>query len=78
MDGQDRDEVTMPLVRTESRWVDGSEVQGDWFVDDDVSNNDNDRGENVRRPKLLKKAHRVDSFDVEAMEVAGAHNAHNK
>nr|GEW30293.1 phospholipase-like protein [Tanacetum cinerariifolium] len=63
-----------------SRWVDGSEVDSEsppWSLLND--NDDENRSEGygtVRR--LVKKAKRVDSFDVEAMAIAGSHGHHNK
>lgn len=77
MDEQDRDgisEGSISLLSSESRWVDGSEMEGEsprWFVDDDQT------GHKIRR-RLIKKTKRVDSFDVEAMEVPGAHKGHDK
>lgn len=63
---------------SESRWVDGSEV--DW---DDVPSwsknhgNDSRQGFGSIRRRLVKKPNRVDSFDVEAMEIAGTHGQHS-
>ncbi|GLU21589.1 hypothetical protein SLE2022_377210 [Rubroshorea leprosula] len=63
----------------ESRWVDGGEVDSDspphWSSTGDYDS----RGEygSLRR-RLVKKPKRVDSFDVEAMEIAGAHGHHSK
>lgn len=77
MDEQDRDginESSMSLLSSESRWVDGSEIEGEsprWFVDDDQT------GHKIRR-RLVRKAKRVDSFDVEAMDVPGVHKGHDK
>ncbi|MED6143656.1 putative potassium transporter 12, variant 3 [Stylosanthes scabra] len=64
-----------------SRWVDGSEVV-DW---DEVppwsklhdSDGREGYGTTIRR-RLVKKPKRVDSFDVEAMEIGGAHGQHTK
>ncbi|KAL4392138.1 hypothetical protein AHAS_Ahas03G0315100 [Arachis hypogaea] len=64
-----------------SRWVDGSEVV-DW---DEVppwsrlhdSDGREGYGTTIRR-RLVKKPKRVDSFDVEAMEIGGAHGHHTK
>ncbi|PNX99762.1 potassium transporter 12-like protein [Trifolium pratense] len=66
---------------SESRWVDGSEV--DWDEDPPWSNNksngsDGREGYGSIRRRLVKKPKRVDSFDVEAMEIAASHNQHSK
>lgn len=58
------------------RWVDGNEL-----VDQDVvvDNNEEIRESNygsVRR--RLKKPKRVDSLDVESMQIKGAHGSHHK
>nr|XP_043639992.1 putative potassium transporter 12 isoform X2 [Erigeron canadensis] len=57
-----------------SRWVDGSEVDSESPPDDE---NRSDGYGSLRR-RLVKKAKRVDSFDVEAMAISGAHGPHNK
>lgn len=62
----------------ESRWVDGSEVDSEsppWSLLDE---NDSGQGYGSMRRRLVKKPKRVDSFDVEAMEIAGAHHRHSK
>lgn len=62
----------------ESRWVDGSEVDSEsppWSLLDE---NDSGPGYGSMRRRLVKKPKRVDSFDVEAMEIAGAHHYHSK
>lgn len=62
----------------ESRWVDGSEVDSEsppWSLLDE---NDSGPGYGSMRRRLVKKPKRVDSFDVEAMEIAGAHHHHSK
>ena len=62
----------------ESRWVDGSEVDSEsppWSLLDE---NDSGQGYGSMRRRLVKKPKRVDSFDVEAMEIAGAHHHHSK
>lgn len=62
----------------ESRWVDGSEVDSEsppWSLLDE---NDSGPGYGSMRRRLVKKPRRVDSFDVEAMEIAGAHHHHSK
>lgn len=65
----------------ESRWVDGSEVDSEsppWsLVGDDDGGRERGYGGSIRR-RLVKKPKRVDSFDVEAMEISGAHSHHNK
>ncbi|KAG8366173.1 hypothetical protein BUALT_Bualt17G0049100 [Buddleja alternifolia] len=58
------------------RWVDGSEVDSEeppsWgFVGDEEG-----YGGSVRR-RLIKRPRRVDSFDVEAMEIANSHGHHH-
>ncbi|GFP96238.1 putative potassium transporter 12 [Phtheirospermum japonicum] len=61
------------------RWVDGSEVDSEspqWSLGADEEINREGFG-SVRR-RLMKKPKRVDSFDVEAMEIAGAHGHHMK
>lgn len=63
---------------SESRWVDGSEV--DWDEDPPWSHHGRDGREgygSIRR-RLVKKPKRVDSFDVEAMEIAAGHDQHSK
>ncbi|XP_015583931.1 putative potassium transporter 12 [Ricinus communis] len=61
-----------------SRWVDGSEVDSEsppWSLLDE---NDSRDGYGSMRRRLVKKPKRTDSFDVEAMEIAGAHGHHSK
>lgn len=68
---------------TDSRWVDGSEVDSEsppWTVledEEDIRGGGGGGYRSVRR-RLVKRPKRVDSFDVEAMEIAGAHAHHNK
>ncbi|KAL3501208.1 hypothetical protein ACH5RR_035657 [Cinchona calisaya] len=62
----------------ESRWVDGSEVDSEsppWSLlgDEEIR-----EGYGSIRRRLAKKPKRVDSFDVEAMEIAGSHGHHKK
>ncbi|KAL2510389.1 putative potassium transporter 12 [Forsythia ovata] len=60
-----------------SRWVDGSEVDSEsppGSLGDEVIR----EGYGSVRRRLVKKPKRVDSFDVEAMEIAGSHGHHNK
>jgi KUP system potassium uptake protein len=62
----------------ESRWVDGSEVDSEsppWSLLDE---NDSRQGFGPMRRRLVKKPNKVNSFDVEAMEIAGAHHHHPK
>ncbi|KAJ6903395.1 LOW QUALITY PROTEIN: hypothetical protein NC651_020783 [Populus alba x Populus x berolinensis] len=62
----------------ESRWVDGSEVDSEsppWSLLDE---NDKRQGYGSIRRRLVKKPNRVKPFDVEAMEIAGAHHHHSK
>ncbi|OIT01603.1 PREDICTED: putative potassium transporter 12 [Nicotiana attenuata] len=62
-----------------TRWVDGSEVDSEsppWLLFGDEEINREGYG-SVRR-RLVKKPKRVDSFDVEAMEISVAHASHHK
>lgn len=62
-----------------TRWVDGSEVDSEsppWSTFDGSENREAEYG-SVRR-RLVKKPKRVDSFDVEAMEIAGSPGHHDK
>ncbi|CAN1311029.1 Putative potassium transporter 12 [Linum perenne] len=65
-------------------WVDGSEVDSDspplslLDTSNDGSKQGRGSGYGTMRRRLVKKAKRVDSFDVEAMEIAGAHSHHSK
>ncbi|XP_057496462.1 putative potassium transporter 12 [Actinidia eriantha] len=62
-----------------ARWVDGSEVDSEsppWsLLDENESIRD---GYGSVRRRLAKRSKRVDSFDVEAMEIAGSHGHHSK
>ena len=63
---------------SESRWVDGSEVDSEsppWSLLDE--NEAREEYGSLRR-RLVKKPRRVDSFDVDAMEIAGDHDHHAK
>lgn len=70
-------------IRSESRWVDGSEVDSaespPWFDDleEPTRTFSGSSGGSIRR-RLGKKPKRVDSLDVEAMAVPGAHNHGHK
>ncbi|KAK6791340.1 hypothetical protein RDI58_010421 [Solanum bulbocastanum] len=63
-----------------TRWVDGSEVDSEsslsWsiFGDEEIIK----QGYGSVRRRLVKKPKRVDSFDVEAMEISVAHGSHHK
>lgn len=61
-----------------TRWVDGSEVDSEsppWslFGDEEIR-----QGYGSVRRRLVKKPKRVDSFDVEAMEISVAYGSHHK
>jgi len=64
-----------------SRWVDGSEVDSDerppWSRWDDEEFKSRHGSGSIRR-RLVKKPKRVDSLDVEAMQIAGSYGHHNK
>lgn len=63
---------------SESRWVDGSEVDSEsppWSLMDE---NEGKEGYGTLRRRLVKKPKRVDSFDVEALEISGPHGHHSK
>lgn len=61
----------------ESRWVDGSEVEPE--ASGVVGETEPGEGFGLVRRRLIKKPKRVDSLDVEAMEIAGAHgHGHSK
>ncbi|KAI4328234.1 hypothetical protein L6164_020607 [Bauhinia variegata] len=69
------EESSVRLLSTDSgssgpRWVDGSEVEWEapWTVHQE---NQGKEGFGSIRRKLIKKPKRVDSFDVEAMQIAG-------
>ncbi|KAH7857336.1 hypothetical protein Vadar_011443 [Vaccinium darrowii] len=73
------EESSERLLRSGStRWVDGSEVDSETapFLLTGESESSETYGSFRRR--LVKKARRVDSFDVEAMEIAGSHGHHSK
>lgn len=60
---------------TGSRWVDGTEVE--WEVAPWTKENENEGLSSIRR-RLVKKPKRVDSLDVEAMEIFGRPDHHSK
>ncbi|KZV14905.1 Potassium transporter family protein isoform 1 [Dorcoceras hygrometricum] len=63
-------------VRAESfRWVDGSEVDSESPL---IGDKEDREGYGSVRRRLLKKPKRLDSLDVESMEIAGAHGHHTK
>ncbi|KAI3512283.1 hypothetical protein L1887_19598 [Cichorium endivia] len=62
-----------------SRWMDGSEVDSEsppWSLVDDENRSEGHGSGRRRLP--VKKANRVDSFDVEAMVISGSHGHHDK
>ncbi|XP_024023933.1 putative potassium transporter 12 isoform X2 [Morus notabilis] len=65
---------------SESRWVDGSEVDSEsppWSQFDDEKEEGKEGFGSLRR-RLVKKPKRVDSFDVEALEISGARGHDSK
>ncbi|KAI3981502.1 hypothetical protein MKX01_007429 [Papaver californicum] len=78
MEGMERgSEENVRLVRSESRWVDGSEADSEsnpWSLMDEDQREEHG---SVRR-RLVKKPKRVDSFDVEAMGIYDPHSHHRK
>lgn len=67
---------------TESRWVFQHEDDSEFDVDDDDDNvrhrtsldsEDDDDDDDNAEQRLIRTGPRVDSFDVEALEVPGAH-----
>lgn len=63
---------------SDSRWVDGSEVDSESPPFSMLSENIGREGYGSLRRRLAKKPKRVDSFDVEAMEIAGGGSHHSK
>ncbi|KAF7809278.1 putative potassium transporter 12 [Senna tora] len=61
-----------------SRWVDGSEVYWEALPWSKRNENEGTEGYGSVRRRLVKKPKRLDSFDVEAMEIAGSHGHHSK
>ncbi|GAB2280434.1 Putative potassium transporter 12 [Dionaea muscipula] len=63
------------------RWVDGSEVNPEsaplWSEFDEAESGTGRSYGSLKR-RLAKKPKRLDSFDVEAMEIAGSHGHHSK
>ncbi|KAG2702116.1 hypothetical protein I3760_06G075400 [Carya illinoinensis] len=63
---------------SDSRWVDGTELDAElpsYPVLDEIEGR---QGYGSLRRRLLKRPKRVDSFDGEAMEIAGAHGHNSK
>lgn len=75
------DEESARLARSESRWVDGSEVDSEsppWSLMDGGDDYQGLRsGSSSLRKRLVKKPKRVDSLDVEAMAIHDVHK-HSK
>lgn len=63
-----------------SRWVDGNEVDSETASWSWLGENEGREGQRYgsMRRRLVKKPKRADSFDVEAMEIAGARGHHPK
>ncbi|KAI7982655.1 putative potassium transporter 12 [Camellia lanceoleosa] len=62
-------------------WVDGSEVDSEsppWSLLDENESRESSDGYGSVRRRLVNKLKRVDSFDVEAMEIAGFQDHHAK
>ncbi|XP_058112287.1 putative potassium transporter 12 isoform X2 [Magnolia sinica] len=77
-DGIEESSSARFISGSESRWVDGSEVDSDsqtWSLYGEDESREEQGG--LRR-RLSKKPKRVDSFDVEAMGIAGSHTPHSK
>lgn len=60
-----------------SRWVDGSEVESE-APPRTAAADENEEGCGSIRRRLVKKAKRVDSLDVEAMEISATFDHHSK
>lgn len=77
---EERDEIEEGSDRvvsrsgSDSRWVDGSQVETEIAPPSLRSS----EGYGSLRRRLIKKPKRADSFDVEAMEIAGAYSHHSK
>ncbi|GAB2214224.1 hypothetical protein Drorol1_Dr00018565 [Drosera rotundifolia] len=88
MDDEEEDVIEESSVRLvgsanglgDSRWVDGSEVDSEYAATWSQFDEDTESGRSYRslRRRLVKKPRRVDSFDVEAMEIADAHAHRSK
>lgn len=81
---EERDEIEEGSDRvvsrsgSDSRWVDGSQVETEIAPSSLRSDNGGREGYGSLRRRLIKKPKRADSFDVEAMEIAGAYSHHSK
>ncbi|KAK2636436.1 hypothetical protein Ddye_031228 [Dipteronia dyeriana] len=62
----------------ESRWVDGSEVDSEPAPQFSVEETGSKDGYGSVRRRLVKKPNRLNSLDVEAMEIAAAQGHHSK
>ncbi|KAL5826694.1 hypothetical protein ACOSQ3_018530 [Xanthoceras sorbifolium] len=62
----------------ESRWVDGSEVDSEPTPAFSVEETGSKDGYGSVRRRLVKRPNRLNSLDVEAMEIATAHGHHSK
>ncbi|XP_042500706.1 putative potassium transporter 12 isoform X2 [Macadamia integrifolia] len=71
-------EENIRLVRSESRWVDGSEVDSESPRTSLFEVEQLREGHGSLRRRLVKKPRRVDSFDVEAMSIVNSHGHHSK
>ncbi|XP_010251311.1 PREDICTED: putative potassium transporter 12 isoform X2 [Nelumbo nucifera] len=71
-------EESVRLLSSESRWVDGSEVDSESpplsLHEEEISR----EGYGSIRRRLVKKPQRLDSFDVEAMGISNSHDHHSK
>ncbi|XP_077237774.1 putative potassium transporter 12 [Tasmannia lanceolata] len=71
-------EENVRLLGSDSRWVDGSEVDSEsppWSL---LEEEEQREEHGTLRRRLSKKPKRVDSFDVEAMSIADSHGHHSK
>lgn len=81
---EERDEIEEGSDRvvsrsgSDSRWVDGSQVETEIAPSSLRSDDGGREGYGSLRRRLIKKPKRADSFDVEAMEIAGAYSHHSK
>lgn len=85
-EGEIEEGCSARLSRSETRWVDGSEVDSEsppWSLQEDeswggVAAAAYAPGEGSLRRRLFKKPPRVDSLDVEAMGIADSHKHRKK
>lgn len=81
---EERDEIEEGSDRvvsrsgSDSRWVDGTQVETEIAPPSLRSDNGGSEGYGSLRRRLIKTPKRADSFDVEAMEIAGAYSHHSK